>query len=253
MCIRDSHKIDTGGIDFDVVMEDVQTLNTWSLDNRLDISKISYGVWPLLQSDYRLLDSGGALGMGVGPLLVSAKPVSIKEIDHSTVAIPGINTTAHLLFSLAFPGAAKKEFMVFSDIEDAILNGKTAAGVIIHENRFTYQQKGLLKVMDLGEYWQETTGSPIPLGGIVMKKSLPAELCEQVDILIRSSVEFAFTNYPVLPAYVKEHASEMNDEVMRMHIDLYVNKYSVSLGDEGIRAIGILLDVYRKLHGEISV
>src|ERR1700760_932420 len=165
-------KIDTGGLDFDVHLEDVETLNQWALQGRLDISKISYGVLPLLTGSYQLLDAGGAVGQGVGPLLISRKPMSLIDIPSSSIAIPGERTTAHLLFSLAFPIARHKKFMIFSDIEEAVLSGKVDCGVIIHENRFTYRQKGLTKLMDLGEFWEKETGAPIPLGGIVFREDL---------------------------------------------------------------------------------
>src|SRR5579871_5975885 len=178
-------KIDTEGLDFDVRLEDVQTLNQWAMQDELDISKISYGVLPLILSNYELLDAGGALGKGVGPLLISRRPIDPAQIDHCTIAIPGQQTTAHLLFSLAFPNAKNKNFMVFSEIEDAVLSGKVDCGVIIHENRFTYQLKGLTKLMDLGDFWEKQTGAPIPLGGIILKKSLGAPLAQKVNRLIR--------------------------------------------------------------------
>lgn len=240
-------KIDTQGIHFNVVLEDVQTLNRWAMQGKLDVSKISYGVLPLLDQ-YELLDAGGALGKGVGPLLIAKKSLALTEINHCRIAIPGEQTTAHLLFSLAFPQAANKQFMVFSGIEDAVLSGAVDCGVIIHENRFTYQQKGLVKLMDLGEFWEKETGVPIPLGGIVVKRSLGNELAQTINGLIRRSVEYAFERYPELPEYVKSHAQEMDEQVMRQHIDLYVNNYSLSLGEDGNRAIQILKDTFARIH-----
>ena len=166
-----NRKIDTGDFEFEVIMEDVQTLNRWALEKKLDLSKISYGVWPLLQDHYTLLDAGGALGKGVGPLLISRNQILLKDMHQLTVAIPGEHTTAHMLFSMAFPQVRRKKFMIFSQIEGAVLNGDVDCGVIIHENRFTYMQKGLVKQMDLGEYWEQKTKSPIPLGGIVMRNT----------------------------------------------------------------------------------
>ena len=160
------------------------------------------------------------------------------------VAVPGENTTAHLLFSLAYPEARLKKFMIFSEIEDAVLSGEVDCGVIIHENRFTYQKKGLLKLADLGQYWEQKTGYPIPLGGIIMRKSFGSEKQQQVSRLIRKSLEYAFQHYPLLPDYVKKYAQEMDEEVMRQHIDLYVNKYSLSLGHEGRNAINTLCNLY---------
>lgn len=241
-------KIDTGDYTFDVVLEDVQTLNRWALEGKLDLSKISYGVWPLLQKKYTLLDAGGALGKGVGPLLISNNQILLQDIDQLTVAIPGEHTTAHLLFSLAFPQAKKKKFMVFSQIEAAVLAGEVDCGVIIHENRFTYMQKGLIKQMDLGEYWEQKTNAPIPLGGIVMRNEFsPAEHTE-IDRLIRDSVAFAEAYYPDLSDYVVRHAQEMQESVMRQHIDLYVNQFSLSLGDQGRHAVQVLLEVYEEMH-----
>ncbi|HMI62017.1 MAG TPA: 1,4-dihydroxy-6-naphthoate synthase [Puia sp.] len=241
-------KIDTEGLDFEVFLEDVQTLNQWAMQGKLDISKISYGVLPLVLHRYRLLEAGGALGKGVGPLLISRQPRPLAAINSSTIAIPGQQTTAHLLFSLAFPEAKQKEFMVFSDIEDAVLSGKADCGVIIHENRFTYQQKGLTKLMDLGEFWEKETGAPIPLGGIVFRKDLDQTFSKKVNALIRKSLEYAFSHYPTLSNYVKAHAQEMDESVMRQHIDLYVNNYSLSLGKEGEKAIQTLLTTYSKIH-----
>jgi len=238
-----NEKIDTKGFEFDVVLEDVQTLNNWALEKKLDFSKISYGVLPLIQNNYTLLNSGGALGKGVGPLLISRIQNSKFKIQNS-VAIPGKNTTAHLLFSLAFPEAKNKVFKVFNEIEDAVLNEEVDAGVIIHENRFTYQQRGLVKIMDLGEYWEKETGVPIPLGGIVAKKSLDENIIQQIDLLIRESVEYSFKNYPAISDYVKLHAQEMDENVMRQHIDLYVNDYSIDLGEQGKKAVQKLIEVY---------
>jgi 1,4-dihydroxy-6-naphthoate synthase len=242
-----NRKIDTGEFEFDVILEDVQTLNRWALEKKLDISKISYGVWPLLQKNYSLLDSGGALGKGVGPLLISKNNILLKDINQLSIAIPGEQTTAHLLFSLAFPQAKRKKFMVFSQIEEAVLNDEVDCGVIIHENRFTYMQKGLVKQMDLGEYWEQKTKSPIPLGGIVMRNEFTPEERSEVDRLIRDSVAFAEAYYPDLSDYVIQHAQEMQESVMRQHIDLYVNQFSLSLGDEGRRAVDILVEVYNKM------
>ena len=246
-----NHKIDTGGLIFETILEDVQTLNSLALNNQLDISKISYGVLPLVLETYLLLESGGALGKGVGPLLVSLPPIddSFHSIENETIAIPGENTTAHLLFSLAYPNASHKVFKVFNTIENAVLQKEVDAGVIIHENRFTYQQKGLHKRIDLGEYWEETTGLPIPLGGIIAKRTLPIAVLQKVNELIRQSVMYAFGHhYTSLTQYVKEHAQEMSDTVMRQHIDLYVNDYSLSLGDLGKAAVIKLIDVYKQVN-----
>lgn len=237
-------KIDTGGISFDVVLEDVQTLNQWAIEGKLDISKISYGVLPLVLQQYKVLDSGGALGKGVGPLLITKdKTLTIEEVNNARVAIPGINTTAHLLFSMAFPFAKNKSFHVFHEIEDLVLSGQVDAGVIIHENRFTYQQRGLHKIIDLGDHWEQQTGVPIPLGGIVAHNRLIDSIALQVNDLIRKSVEYAFSHYPEVSDYVKQNAQEMNEQVMRQHIDLYVNEFSIDLGIQGKQAVTTLLTI----------
>jgi 1,4-dihydroxy-6-naphthoate synthase len=239
-----NQKIDTGDLEFEVWMEDVETLNQWALSGKPDISKISYGVLPPLTGSYNLLDAGSALGRGAGPLLIAKKQIPDKELRNCTVAIPGENTTAHLLFSLAYPEARIKKFMIFSEIEEAILSGGVDCGVIIHENRFTYQKKGLVRLADLGQYWEQKTGYPIPLGGIIMRKSLGSEKQQEVSRLIRKSLEYAFQHYPLLPDYVKKYAQEMEEDVMRQHIDLYVNNYSLSLGHEGRNAINTLCNLY---------
>jgi 1,4-dihydroxy-6-naphthoate synthase len=243
-------KIDTGDLGFEAVLEDVQTLNEWAIHGMLDITKISYGVLPLVLKDYILLNSGGALGKGVGPLLISKYKVrDAKDINEMHIAIPGANTTAHMLFSLAFPKAHHKHFTIFSAIENLVLNHEADAGVIIHENRFTYQQKGLLKVMDLGEYWERKTGLPIPLGGIVSKRKFDIALNKKANDLIHKSIEYAFANYPTIPQYVQQHSQEMDEAVMRQHIDLYVNNYSLDLGEDGKNAVKQFLKIYREMEG----
>lgn len=242
-------KIDTKGFEFDVVLEDVQTLNEWALQEKLDVTKISYGVLPLVMNNYILLESGGALGKGVGPLLISKPGFNINELNEKKVAIPGKNTTAHMLFSLAFPNAKNKIFKVFNEIENAVLSNEVDAGVIIHENRFTYKDKGLHKLMDLGDYWETQTQLPIPLGGIIAKKSLQKNVAQQINDLIKESVEYSFrNNYKELSDYVKMHAQEMSETVMRNHIDLYVNDFSIALGNDGRKAVNKLSEVYNNIH-----
>jgi len=241
-----NQKIDTKGYTFNIHLEDVQTLNEWALAGKLPYSKISYGVWPLLKNKYQLLKSGGALGKGVGPLLIYKD----KQPDATTmkVAIPGVNTTAHLLFSLAFPEVKNKVFLVFNEIEDAVLNGKIDAGVIIHENRFTYAQKGLSKWMDLGSFFEEKFNAPIPLGGIIASNDRDPKEIAIIDALIKESVEYAFKNsYENLPEFVQSHSQEMSEEVMRQHIDLYVNDFSIDMEEEGKFAINKLVEVWQSL------
>lgn len=238
--------VDTGGLSFQVEMEDVQTLNEWALEGKLDITKISYGVWPLLQSSYRLLRSGGALGKGVGPLLITRPEIlsdwNQKKFNAPVIALPGKNTTAHFLFNYAYKDAVKKKFLPFNIIESAVLNGEADAGVIIHENRFTYAERGLVLMQDLGSYWELKTTLPIPLGGIVAKQTLNPEITEHLDMLIRASLQYAWQNhYPGLSDFVKHHAQEMSPDIMKQHIDLYVNDYSLQLGTAGMEAVQMLL------------
>ena len=245
-----NNKIDTDGLEFETVLEDVETLNQWGLEGKLDITKLSFPAFFQSLDEYVLLNAGSALGKGVGPLLISKHSTkgTNPEITIQSIAIPGINTTANLLLSFAFPTATNKIPMIFSAIEDAVLTGKTDFGVIIHENRFTYQQKGLHKVMDLGENWEEKMKMPIPLGGIAISQSIKRATALKVNELIRKSLEYAFSNYPLITNYVKQQSQEMNEEVMRQHIDLYVNNYSIDLGIEGKKSINTLFNVFKKIN-----
>jgi 1,4-dihydroxy-6-naphthoate synthase len=240
-------RLDTGGLRLEVVHEDVETLNQWALAGRLDLTKLSYGVLPLVADRYALLDSGGALGRGVGPLLV-ARPGARFDPARGSVAIPGEQTTAHLLFSLVHPGATGKRFMVFSEIEAAVARGEVDAGVIIHESRFTYAARGLTRLLDLGQAWEERTGAPIPLGGIVARRSLGGETLRRLDGLIRASLAAARAAGVALSPYVKQHAQALEEAVMRQHIGLYVNQHSAALGPEGRRAVETLLRTHARLH-----
>lgn len=239
-------KIDTEGITIEPVLEDVETLNQWALQGKLDITKLSFPAFFQSLDNYMLLNAGSALGKGVGPLLISSTEHGIRngEVEQSVIALPGANTTANLLFSFAYPQALNKKFMIFSAIEDAVINKETDFGVIIHENRFTYQQKGLHKVMDLGEYWEQKMKVPIPLGGIAISQSVKRSVALTIDTLIRKSLEYAFARYPLIPDYVKQHSQTMSEEVMRQHIDLYVNNFSLDLGAEGKNAIEALYKVF---------
>jgi 1,4-dihydroxy-6-naphthoate synthase len=238
-------KIDSGNLEFEVFTEDVQTLNQWAAEGKLDITKLSF---PALfgSGKYDLLNSGSALGKGVGPLLVAKKMVDVRDVHKCRIAIPGAQTTANFLLNFAFPDISERVPMLFSEIEDAVLDGKVDLGVIIHENRFTYQQKGLHKICDLGEIWEERQNSPIPLGCIAIKKSISKDIQNDVDMLIRKSLEYARKNYPVISDYVKDNAQEMNEDVMRKHIELYVNDYSEDLGEDGLKAIELLRGEYLK-------
>ena len=236
-------KIDTEGLEFDVVLEDVETLNKWSFEKKLDITKLSYPAFFQNLDKYVLLNSGAALGKGVGPLLISKLKSQKLKIETKSIALPGENTTANLLFSFAYPAAKNKKYMIFSAIEESVLKEQTELGVIIHENRFTYQQKGLHKVTDLGEFWEEKMKAPIPLGGIAVKRSIEKETSLKIDRLIRKSIEFAFSNYPLITDYVKQHSQEMSEDVMRQHIELYVNNFSIDLGNDGKQAIETLYKI----------
>ena len=250
-----NNKINTGGLSFDVIMEDVETLNEWALAGKQDITKLSYGVLPLVLDKYIVLNSGSALGSGVGPLLICPlRPLKGElyedknEVENAIIAIPGENTTAHLLFSIAFPKAKNKIFIRYDEIENFVLEGK-GLGVIIHENRFTYADKGLHKIVDLGNFWEKETDNPIPLGGIVIKRSVNDEIKLQVDKLIRESIKYAYAHhYKEITGYVKTHAQEMSEDIMRKHIDLYVNNFSIDLGEAGKNAVQKLLTVYQTIY-----
>jgi len=233
-------RIDTEGLHFEVVMEDVETLNQKALNGELSVSKVSFAAFTRMTDTYQMLNAGSAMGMGVGPLLIAKNPELWEGNPNASVAIPGKNTTANFLFNLFFPSSKNKKEMIFSEIENAVLSGTVDAGVIIHENRFTYEQKGLKKICDLGTLWENETGLPIPLGGIAVKKNLPEELKAKIDRVVRRSIEFAFANPESSVEYVKAHAQEMDEAVRRKHIETYVNDFSVDLGEEGRKAIEVL-------------
>ena len=238
--------IDTEGLQFETALEDVETLNQWAAAGKLDVSKMSFPALFKAAEQYAILSSGSALGKGVGPLLIAKKEVDPSAIESLKIAIPGINTTANFLLSYAFPQAQNKIPMLFSRIEDAVLNGEADGGVIIHENRFTYAQKGLIKIADLGEVWEQKENAPIPLGCIAANRRLPADVQVKIDRLIRKSLQHAFSLYPQLSPYVQQHAQAMDESVMRQHIELYVNNYSMDLGPKGKKAIEQFYSVYQK-------
>jgi 1,4-dihydroxy-6-naphthoate synthase len=237
-------RLDLEGLDFDVRLADVEALNKAAFAGDVDVTKLSYHAYAYCAGSYVLLDAGSALGRNCGPLLISRRLVSQDEVASGVcrIAIPGRYTTANLLLGLAFPAARDKIELLFSDIEGAVLDGRVDAGLIIHENRFTYAAKGLKKIVDLGEYWENATGAPIPLGGIVVRRSLPDDVKHAVNRLVRRSVEYAFAHREASVPYVREHAQEMREDVMYQHIDLYVNDYSVDLGPDGRRAVTLLFD-----------
>lgn len=230
-------KVDTEGLVFSPVIADVEVLNKSAFAGDLHITKLSYHALAFLLRDYALLDAGSALGNKVGPLLIARQPMSEAAISKAHIAIPGQYTTANFLLNLAFPQALHRTELLFSDIEDAVLSGRVDAGLIIHENRFTYQDKGLHKLLDLGEFWETETQLPIPLGGIAVQRSLPVEVQAAVDRVLARSVAYAMEHPEAPKAFVKQYAQEMDEAVMYQHIALYVNDYTRSLGQRGRAAV----------------
>jgi 1,4-dihydroxy-6-naphthoate synthase len=239
-----NRRIDLEGLEFSIRLADIEALNMAAFAGEVDVTKLSFHAYAYCADQYVLLDAGSALGRNCGPLLISKRPISMEEVaaGNLRIAIPGKYTTANFLCGLAFPRAQDKTELLFSDIEAAVLDGRYDAGLIIHENRFTYEAKGLRKIIDLGEFWESETGAPIPLGGIVIKRSLSDDVKQKVNRLVRHSVEYAFAHREASLPFVREHAQEMSEDVMYRHIDLYVNEFSVALGSEGTRAVEILFD-----------
>jgi 5,8-dihydroxy-2-naphthoate synthase len=239
-----NRRIDLEGLEFAVHLADVEELNAAALAGQAQITKLSYHAYAFCADRYVLLDAGSALGRNCGPLLISRRAISKDEVAAGglRIAIPGRYTTANFLLGLAFPRAQDKTELLFSAIEGALLNGDFDAGLIIHENRFTYEAKGLEKIVDLGEFWESETGAPIPLGGIVASRALPDEVNRAVNRVVRRSVQYAFAHRDASLPFVRRHAQEMSEEVMYRHIDLYVNEFSVDLGVEGRRAVALLFD-----------
>ncbi|SHJ66986.1 1,4-dihydroxy-6-naphthoate synthase [Malonomonas rubra DSM 5091] len=225
---------------FEERLEDVETLNKLALQGELDLTKISYHALGHLRDEYSLLRSGGALGRGCGPLVIAPRETNMAQLRGKKIAIPGTLTTANLLLQLYGTGYEDLLVLPFHEIMPALLAGKADAGVIIHESRFTYQLHGLKQVLDLGQWWEEDSGCPIPLGGILAKRSLGAEKIKQIDTALRASVKYAFATPHEPEAYIKQHAQELADDVIRSHIELYVNDFSIDLGAEGIKAIETL-------------
>jgi len=226
--------------DWDIQLADVEELNQMANQNTLDITKMSYRAFFDVREQYYLLRSGGALGRGCGPLLISKAALSLNDLSTAKVAIPGYGTTANFLLEYTYPGIKNKLPILFSDIENAVLEGHCDAGLIIHENRFTYSAKGLIKIADLGEVWEEKTGAPIPLGCIVCKKNLGREFAINVQKTIRDSVQYAFDHPEAARPYIHSLAQEMDTAVVQAHIDLYVNEFSIDVGEEGVLAINTM-------------
>ena len=238
-----NNKIDTHGISFVPTLADVEELNNKAFRHELLVTKLSYHAFAYLTDTYVLSNSGSALGFGVGPLLVKKKDVSF-DINSANVAIPGKYTTAHFLFSVAYPNyKGNKTELVFSEIEEAVISGKVDAGLLIHEGRFTYKEKGMQLILDLGSFWEKEVNQPIPLGGIVISRSLDTKVQATIDSLIKKSIEFAFDNPESSSEYVKHYAQELSTDVIKKHIDLYVNKQSVFLDLQGKEAVKTMLNL----------
>ncbi len=233
-------KIDTCGLDFEVKYADVEALNKWAMDGTAMLTKLSYHAYAHVAENYILLDSGSALGYGNGPLLISKPDKSLRDISKYKVLIPGKFTTANLLLEILAPDVKTKEACIFSEIENSIIADKADAGLIIHENRFTYQEKGLKKLIDLGEEWEKQTRMAIPLGGIVINRNIPNEIQITLNKLMYESVQFALDHPDSSFEFVKQYAQEMDKNVMYKHIDLYVNNFTLNLGETGKKSISTL-------------
>lgn len=233
--------VQCSGIAFRERLEDVETLNNLALAGVLDISKVSSNLLGYIRDDYCLLRSGGALGRGCGPLVVSAKYAEVAELKGKRIAVPGRYTTAYLLLRLSNPTITDIIFLPFNEIMGAVRSGAADAGVIIHESRFTYHEYGLAKLLDLGDWWERETGHPIPLGGIVAKRSLGAAAISAIDRALKGSIEYAIAHPGAAGSYIRSHSQEMSDEVCSAHIGLYVNDFSLDLGADGEAAIATLL------------
>jgi 1,4-dihydroxy-6-naphthoate synthase len=230
-------RVDTEGLEFDYFLTDVEELNKKAFNAEADITKMSYHAYAYAAENYLILDSGSALGYRNGPLLIAKKNISTSELEDSSIGIPGRYTTANLLFSIAWPEATRKSEFLFSSIEEALLNNEIDAGLIIHESRFTFMKKGLQKIADMGEYWEKLTGLPIPLGAIVVKRSIPDDVAMKVNRIIRRSLEYAYKDSFPSYFFVSKNAREMESTVMSNHIKLYVNDFSIDLGKKGRLAI----------------
>jgi 1,4-dihydroxy-6-naphthoate synthase len=231
-------KIETPGIFYKEILEDVETLNRMARQARLDITKVSFHAFGLLRDTYCLLRSGGALGRGCGPLVVARDECAMQDLKGKTIAIPGELTTAFLLLQIFDPELKQNiRTMPFHQIIEAVKSGEADAGLIIHESRFTYQQQGLKQIIDLGAWWEQETGLPIPLGCIIARRDLGKELVQRTDTLIRKSLEYAFSNSKETKTYIRRHAQELDERVIDQHIRLYVNDYSLDIASEGVRAL----------------
>ncbi len=239
-------RIDTEGLEFDYLLADVEELNRRALSGSIDITKISIHAYAFAAKNYLILDSGSALGHGNGPLLISKRKLDTSELINARIAIPGKHTTANFLLSIAWPEARKKTEYLFSDIEEALLTEEADAGLIIHESRFTYHKKGLLKIADLGEYWEKLTNLPVPLGTIVINRRIPFGTAMKVNRIIRRSLDYAYYDPEASSDFIRENAKDMESQVINNHIKLFVNDYTLDLGTEGKKAISELFRIARE-------
>ncbi|MBW6512932.1 MAG: 1,4-dihydroxy-6-naphthoate synthase [Desulfuromonadaceae bacterium] len=229
--------VDSGDFYVRERLEDVETLNRLAIAGTLDLTKISYHAFGHLREEYCLLRSGGALGRGCGPLVIARRATTMDELRGKRIAIPGQLTTANLLLQLYGEGFDQLLILPFDRIITAVTSGQADAGVIIHESRFTYQEHGLVAALDLGVWWEQTTGLPLPLGAILAKRSLGGALIQRVDRAIRTSIGYAYAHPHAPRSYIKRHAQELSDAVIDSHIALYVNDFSFDLGATGIVAV----------------
>ena len=230
-------RIDTEGLEFDYFLTDVEELNRKALNSDVDITKISYHAYAYVARNYLILDAGSALGHRNGPLLISKQRISVDELASMRIAIPGKYTTANLLFSIAWPDVVNKTEYLFSKIEDALLKNEVDAGLIIHETRFTYYRRGLHKLADMGEYWENLTGLPVPLGAIVISRTINDDIAQKVNRIVRRSLEYAYKDSFASYDFVSGNAREMDSTIMNNHIKLFVNEYTLNLGKKGRDAI----------------
>jgi len=238
-----NRKVDTEGLDFEIFMADVEDLNRTAFEGKASVLKLSFHAYAHVSADYLILDSGGAIGRGNGPLLVSKREIKLEDIDNLLIAIPGIYTTANLLLSIFRPMAINRKVYLFSDIPDAVSDGEAEAGIIIHETRFTYRAKGLIQIADLGLLWEGMTGLPVPLGAIAIHRGIPENVAVSVNRIIRRSIEYAKNNISETYEYIKQYSQETSDDVIRKHIALYVNNYTEGMGQEGREAVK---DMFRR-------
>ena len=239
-------RVDTEGVSFDWFLADVEELNRRAMEGSVDVTKMSFHAYALAAANYLILDSGSALGRNNGPLVVSRRKMYPDELENSLIAIPGRYTTANLLFSIFWPRASRKREYIFSDIPEAVMSGEVDAGLIIHETRFTYLSLGLKKVADTGEYWEKMTGLPVPLGGIVVHRSVNEDIAAKVSRSIRRSIGYAWADPSTSLDFIKRNAREIDSAVTKEHINLYVNDFSLSLGQDGKAAIERLYSVARE-------